>query len=100
VPGDSRKGVALTRIIPLEVEGRGPGHLRRVLDVGASGYLLKNAPSAQLADAIRRVAAGGWAIDPSLAAEAWTEPDPLTDRERQMLRLPMKGCRAARSRGS
>lgn len=68
-----------------------PGYLRRALDVGASGYLLKDAPSAQLAEAIRRVAAGGRAVDPALAAEAWTEPDPLTDRERQVLRLSDQG---------
>ena len=59
--------------------------------MGASGYLLKDAPSAQLAEAIRRVAAGGRAVDPTLAAEAWTEPDPLTDRERQVLRLSDEG---------
>ena len=70
---------------------RPSGYLRRALDVGASGYLLKDAPSAQLADAIRRVAAGGRAIDPALAAEAWSEPDPLTDRERQVLRLADEG---------
>jgi two-component system response regulator DesR len=86
----------------LKREGRGPkviilttfarpGYLRRALDAGASGYLLKDAPSAQLADAIRRVAGGGKAIDPSLAAEAWTEADPLTDRERQVLRLADQG---------
>jgi two-component system response regulator DesR len=68
-----------------------PGYLRRALDVGASGYLLKDAPSAQLAEAIRRVAAGGRAVDPTLAAEAWSEPDPLTDRERQVLRLSDQG---------
>jgi two-component system response regulator DesR len=68
-----------------------PGYLRRALDVGASGYLLKDAPSAQLAEAIRRVAAGGRAVDPTLAVEAWTEPDPLTDRERQVLRLADDG---------
>ena len=56
-----------------------------------SGYLLKDAPSSQLADAIRRVAGGGRVVDPSLAAEAWTEPDPLTDRERQVLRLADEG---------
>ena len=78
------------RIIILTTFAR-PGYLRRALDVGASGYLLKDAPSAQLADAIRRVAAGGKAIDPALAAEAWTEPDPLTDRERQVLRLADQG---------
>ena len=78
------------RVIILTTFAR-PGYLRRALDVGASGYLLKDAPSAQLADAIRRVAAGGKAIDPTLAAEAWTEPDPLTDRERQVLRLADQG---------
>ena len=78
------------RVIILTTFAR-PGYLRRALDVGAAGYLLKDAPSAQLADAIRRVAAGGRAIDPSLAAEAWTEPDPLTDRERQVLRLADEG---------
>jgi two-component system response regulator DesR len=78
------------RVIILTTFAR-PGYLRRALDVGASGYLLKDAPSEQLADAIRRVAAGGRAIDPTLAAEAWTEPDPLTDRERQVLRLADEG---------
>jgi two-component system, NarL family, response regulator DesR len=78
------------RVIILTTFAR-PGYLRRALDAGASGYLLKDAPSAQLADAIRRVAAGGKAIDPSLAAEAWTDADPLTDRERQVLRLADEG---------
>jgi two-component system response regulator DesR len=82
------------RIIILTTFAR-PGYLRRALDVGASGYLLKDAPSAQLADAIRRVAAGARAIDPSLAAEAWTEPDPLTERERQVLRLADEGLSGA-----
>ena len=50
-----------------------PGYLRRALDAGASGYLLKDAPSHRLADAIRRVHGGGRAVDPELAAEAWSE---------------------------
>lgn len=83
------KGCA-ARVIILTTFAR-PGYLRRALDAGAAGYLLKDAPSAQLADAVRRVAAGGRAIDPTLAAEAWTEPDPLTDRERQVLRLTDEG---------
>ena len=87
---DLRKQGSATRVIILTTFAR-PGYLRRALDVGASGYLLKDAPSAQLAEAIRRVAAGGRAIDPSLAAEAWTEQDPLTDRERQVLRLADEG---------
>jgi two-component system response regulator DesR len=53
--------------------------------------MLKDAPSGQLADAIRRVHAGGRSIDADLAAEAWSEDDPLTDRERQVLRLAGEG---------
>ena len=67
------------------------GYLRRALDSGASGYLLKDAPASHLADAIRRVAAGQRVIDPALAVEAWGETDPLTDRERQVLRLAAEG---------
>jgi two-component system response regulator DesR len=81
---------ARTKIIIVTTFAR-PGYLRRALEVGAAGYLLKDAPSAQLAEAIRRVMAGGRAIDPSLASEAWTDPDPLTDRERQVLRLAGDG---------
>lgn len=68
-----------------------PGYLRRALEAGAAGYLLKDSPAEELADAVRRVAAGGRAIDPALAAEAWTEPDPLTDRQRQVVRLAGEG---------
>jgi two-component system response regulator DesR len=78
------------RVIILTTFARS-GYLRRALDAGASGYLLKDAPAGELADAIRRVHAGGRAIDPELAAEAWSEPDPLTDRERQVLRLAGQG---------
>jgi two-component system, NarL family, response regulator DesR len=78
------------RIIILTTFAR-PGYLRRALEAGASGYLLKDAPSHRLADAIRRVHAGGRAVDPELAAEAWSESDPLTDRERQVLRLAADG---------
>lgn len=67
------------------------GYLRRALQAGASGYLLKDAPAADLAGAVRRVAAGGRAVDPELAAEAWGEPDPLSDRERVCLRLAGQG---------
>jgi two-component system, NarL family, response regulator DesR len=67
------------------------GYLRRALDAGVSGYLLKDAPAATLANALRRIQAGGRVIDPELAAEAWTEADPLTDRERQVLRFAGEG---------
>ena len=72
------------------------GYLRRALDAGAAGYLLKDSPSERLADAVRRVHAGLKAIDPELAAEAWGEADPLTDRERQVLRLAGEGLSTAR----
>ncbi len=63
-----------------------PGYLRRALDAGARGYLLKDRPASELAEAVRRVHRGLRVIDPDLAAEAWSaEPDPLTDRERQIL---------------
>lgn len=68
-----------------------PGYLRRALEAGVSGYLLKDAPAEELASAVRRVHAGGRAVDPELAAEAWGEGDPLTDRERQVLRLAGEG---------
>jgi two-component system response regulator DesR len=71
------------------------GYLRRALDAGVSGYLLKDAPSTMLADAIRRIKAGARVIDPQLAAEAWTEADPLTDRERQVLRYAGEGDSSA-----
>ncbi|MEO8804366.1 MAG: response regulator transcription factor [Rudaea sp.] len=68
-----------------------PGFLRRALDAGVSGYLLKDAPAEQLAEAIRKVHRGGRAIDPQLALEAWSGDDPLNDRERQVLRLAGEG---------
>ena len=71
------------------------GYLRRALDAGVCGYLLKDAPAGQLADAVRRVHAGGRVIDPQLAVEAWTEGDPLNERERQVLRLAGQGLSAA-----
>jgi two-component system, NarL family, response regulator DesR len=67
------------------------GYLRRALEAGASGYLLKDMKAEALADAVRRVQQGLRVIDPELAAEAWVEPDPLTDRERQVLRLAGDG---------
>jgi two-component system, NarL family, response regulator DesR len=69
-----------------------PGYLRRALQAGATGYLLKDSPAATLAEAVRRVHTGCRVIDPDLAAGAWTEDDPLTDRERQVLRLAAEGA--------
>jgi two-component system response regulator DesR len=70
------------------------GFLRRALDAGVSGYLLKDAPAEDLAEALRKVQRGGRVIDPQLAIEAWSEADPLNDRERQVLRLAGEGLSA------
>lgn len=83
-----------TRVVMLTTFAR-PGYLRRALDAGVSAYLLKDSPSDRLAEAIRRVAGGGRVIDPHLAADAWSEADPLTDRERQVLRLAADGLSSA-----
>lgn len=79
-----------TRVIILTTFARA-GYLRRALDAGAAGYLLKDMAAEKLAEAVRRVHTGLRVIDPELAAEAWVEPDPLTDRERQVLRLAGEG---------
>jgi two-component system response regulator DesR len=79
-----------TRVVVLTTFARA-GYLRRALDAGVRGYLLKDAPSEQLAMALRQVHAGGRAIDPQLAVAAWGEDDPLTERERQVLRLAGEG---------
>lgn len=75
------------------------GFLRRALDAGVCGYLLKDAPAEELAEALRKVQRGGRAIDPQLALEAWSEADPLNDRERQVLRLAGEGQSAGEIAG-
>jgi two-component system response regulator DesR len=83
------------RVIILTTFAR-PGYLRRALDAGARGYLLKERPASELAEAIRRVHAGLRAIDPALAAEAWSaDADPLTDRERTILQRAGDGRSSA-----
>ena len=67
------------------------GYLQRAIAAGAAGYLLKARPARELADAVRRIHRGLRVVDPDLATEAWGEPDPLTDRERQVLRLRAEG---------
>jgi two-component system response regulator DesR len=89
-----RRRKLATRIIILTTFARA-GYLRRALEAGAAGYLLKDGPSEELANAVRRVHAGGRAVDPELAREAWTERDPLGERERQVLRLAGEGLSGA-----
>ena len=84
---------AATKVIIVTTFAR-PGFLRRALDAGVCGYLLKDAPAEHLAEAIRKVHRGGRAIDPQLALDAWSEADPLNDRERQVLRLAGEGMSA------
>ncbi len=67
------------------------GYLRRALEAGVVGYVLKDSPSSRLADAIRRAHAGNRVVDPELAGDAWGAADPLSDRERQVLRLAGEG---------
>lgn len=84
-----------THVIILTTFAR-PGYLRRALDAGARGYLLKDRPATELAAAIRRVHSGLRAIDPELAAEAWSaDIDPLNDRERQILQRAGDGRSSA-----
>lgn len=69
------------------------GYLQRAMAAGASGFMVKDAPADQLAEAIRTVHSGGKAVDPTLAAEALsTGANPLTDREREVLQAALSGA--------
>ena len=80
-----RDALPRCRIVMLTTFGR-PGYLRRAMEAGASGFLVKDGSADDLAAAIRRVVAGGRVVDPELAAAALqTGEDPLTPREREVL---------------
>jgi len=84
---DLRTKLPTARSLILTTFGR-PGYLRRAMENGAAGFLLKDAPSRDLAVAIRRANAGERVVDPGLAADALSEgPSPLTDREQEVLSL-------------
>jgi two-component system response regulator DesR len=69
-----------------------PGYVRRALDAGASGFVVKDTPAEQLADAVRRVHRGLRVVDPDLAVESLTVgANPLTDRERDVLVVAATG---------
>ncbi|MGY6631509.1 MAG: response regulator transcription factor [Wenzhouxiangella sp.] len=68
-----------------------PGYLRRALEAGVRGYLLKDTPAEHLADAVRRIARGERVIAPELALSAWDGQNPLSERQRQVLRLAGEG---------
>lgn len=80
-----------TRVLMLTTFGR-PGYVQRSLDAGASGFIVKDAPSEQLAEAVRRVNAGHRVIDPTLAVETLSlGVSPLTEREAEVLRCVAEG---------
>lgn len=83
-----------TRVVMVTTFAR-PGYVRRALDAGAGGYLLKDAPADELAAALRRIHAGARIIDPSLMMDACLEDDPLSDRQRQVLREAGEGRSAS-----
>ena len=83
------------RILMLTTFGR-PGYLRRAMESGAAGFLLKDAPPDELAHAIRRAMAGERVVDPTLALSALSEgASPLTERERDVLRAARFGASIA-----
>ncbi|VEI13404.1 response regulator transcription factor [Trueperella bialowiezensis] len=73
-----------------------PGYLQRALEAGARGFIVKETPAEQLADAVRQVHAGQRVVDPSLAAESlFSGANPLTAREREVLTLALEGGRVS-----
>ncbi|RYY42424.1 MAG: response regulator transcription factor [Actinomycetales bacterium] len=84
-----------TRVLVVTTFGR-PGYLRRALQAGASGFVVKDVPATQLADAVRRVHAGLRVVDPTLAADSLVSGDsPLTERETEVLREARDGASVA-----
>jgi two-component system response regulator DesR len=84
-----------TRVLVVTTFAR-PGYLRAALDAGASGFIVKDTPAEQLAEAVRRVRSGLRVLDPVLAADSLFDgANPLSDRERQVLRLAADGRSAA-----
>lgn len=91
-----REAVPTARVLMVTTFGR-PGYLRRALDAGASGFVVKDTPAAQLVDAVRRVHAGLRVVDPALATESLLGgTSPLTTRETEVLRLALSGTPVAR----
>lgn len=86
-----RRASPETRVLIVTTFAR-PGYLHAALAAGASGFIVKDAPADQLADAVRRVHAGLRVVDPALAeASLFEGASPLTERERQILRLSADG---------
>lgn len=91
VAADLTRRLPDTKVLIVTTFGR-PGYLRRALEAGASGFVVKDTPSGELADAVRTVARGGRVVDPSLATEVVVGgPNPLSDREREVLTEALDG---------
>ncbi|SER98386.1 response regulator transcription factor [Lentzea albida] len=80
-----------TRVLIITTFARS-GYLRRAMDAGVAGYVLKDAPIAELVSALRRVHAGERVVAPELAMAAWDSADPLTPRERELLQEVQTGA--------
>ncbi|MFI0819567.1 DNA-binding response regulator [Streptomyces sp. NPDC021098] len=92
---DLRRALPGCQVLILTTFGR-PGYLRRAMEAGAAGFLVKDGPVEELAVAIRRVLAGERVIDPGLAAAALSAgPNPLTQRERDVLSAAVDGATVA-----
>jgi two-component system, NarL family, response regulator DesR len=90
-----RTALPSCRVLIVTAFGR-PGYLRRAMEAGASGFLVKDGPVTELAAAIRRVLAGERVVDPALAADALSAgPNPLTEREREVLAAAADGSTIA-----
>ncbi|MEV8452845.1 response regulator transcription factor [Streptomyces sp. NPDC052095] len=86
-----RRELPAVKLVVVTTFGR-PGYLRRAMESGADAFLVKDAPAAQLAQAVRKVLAGERVIDPTLAAAALADgASPLTERERDVLRTAADG---------
>jgi two-component system response regulator DesR len=92
---DLRTALPACRVLILTTFGR-PGYLRRAVEAGAVGFLVKDGPVEALAAAVRRVLTGERVVDPALAAAALSAgPNPLTDRERDVLSAAADGSTIA-----
>nr|WP_277351485.1 response regulator transcription factor [Microbispora sp. CL1-1] len=95
VAADLRDALPECVVVIVTTFGR-PGYLRRALDAGARGFVVKDRPVGELAQAIRRVLAGEIVVDPALATAALSAgPNPLTPREREVLAAAADGSAAA-----
>ncbi|MBO2451748.1 response regulator transcription factor [Actinomadura barringtoniae] len=95
VAADLRRDLPVCKVLIVTTFGR-PGYLRRAMEAGASGFLVKDGPIEELVGAIRRVLAGEQVVDPTLATAALSVgPNPLTERERDVLAAAADGATVA-----